>query len=101
MKLSKTEQTWLNKRKKGLESKSSQPLYTEYGAPPKEPFSERMKKVTTYYAFSKERKKLDEEFVRKYGRGWWIFHDCISLRHGEKYNTWIMQFKKGREQENS
>lgn len=100
MKLTKAEQAWIDKRKKGMPTKSKQPLYTDYGAPPKEPFNERMKKVTTYYAFSEEREKLENEFIKKYGRAWWIFHDTINLRTGKKYNTWIMQFKKSSEQEN-
>tara|TARA_R100000479_G_C6216982_1_gene140258 strand:+ start:246 stop:509 length:264 start_codon:yes stop_codon:yes gene_type:complete len=52
---------------------------------------ERMAKVTTYYAFSPQRIKLEKKFNDKYG-AWWIFQ---GVDNRVKYqDNWIEQFRK-------
>lgn len=97
MKLTNAEKAWIEKRKKGMVTKTNSPSYAEFGAPPKEPFKERMKKAKCYPAFSKERYKAEEEHIKLYGRAWWIFHDNKQLRLGKNYNNWILQYRKGGE----
>ncbi len=98
MKLTNAERAWIEKRKKGMVTKTNSPSYAEFGAPPDEPFKERLKKAKSYPAFSKERLEAEEKHYKKYGRAWWIFHDTKTLRLGSNYKNWILQYKKGGEQ---
>lgn len=91
MKLNAKEQAWIDKRKKGMPTKSKQPLYTDYGAPPKEPLEERMKKVIPIDPYSKEGQELQEANAKKYGRGWYIFQG-MNFRYNRDSKTWIEQY---------
>lgn len=87
MKLSKSEQAWLEKRKKPNNYKEIKP------------FKERLKEAKSYPAFSPERYEAEEKLYKKYGRSWHIFHDVKNIRSQSKYPNWMFQFRKETEQD--
>ena len=91
MKLNSKEQAWVEKRKNGLQTKSKQPQYLDYGVAPKECFVDRMKKVIPVDPYSKEGQALQEESAKKHGRAWWMFN-AINFRSYRTSKTWIEQF---------
>jgi len=48
----------------------SHPTYDAWGKKPELTLEERQERITSYPAFSERRYKLEEEFHKKYGRGW-------------------------------
>ena len=85
MQLNNREKAWLNRKQV---KKESHPTYASYGKYAGT-LKERMKKVTTYYAFSKQRREIEKEFNEQYG-AWWLFTGKEMRYNRDK--TWIEQF---------